>query len=675
MKDPLQVEETPYEVLGIGPEAGDGEVDAAWRAAMAGGDPERATAAWQVLKRPLDRAILDVLHYEDGSLGQLDPSPLDDPGSLELANRDVTAAAWEEHLQARFPELGTLHCLAVLWYWWARRESEADTGDGPVPVPSELWEGAIACWASLIATEGFWVPRWGPDLAADVGGGIERLLRDRLDELSRERGGGGEGAEAERYRALELAFTTELRTARALGSTAFGDRFGSSGPMLLERVGLLDTVATEVERALEGAPGDPELSLLREVLSPYARISILIEEGRVDEALDAIDQLPEEAREGEMLQTLHARALILRGEQQADLGDPEVAMDSWSLAIRTAPREDESAEARANVARLTRERAAALSEDREAAIALLERGESLTGDPSLRSMLAELLFERGVEAINAAQGAGTDADLRPGLKDLEAAAGYGSERALEQAGRAGAPIDWDVVAGNLLAAEERSGGDVPGPLRRGVAISLVNRAGVRVGEATDLVRREAAPSMENFVEAFMALTSDFELSGRPKKRRSRWRKGPDPCVVCGEDAGERYPVGSGEMKLCDEHAAALIRAVEGASAATAVSSLSPEAARRVKDRIELAERDLTEAARRWPDLDGIEARLREFYDLRVRMGLTPRTGPQTAEGFAEGAILAGRAERLLEAPREPRAEEEEAAPAPPLDAAVEEVAA
>ena len=126
MKDPLQQSKTPYEILGVEP----GVSDSSLRLALFNTikkkkiNPTEAREAYNILLRPDEQAKIGLTQYNPESLKLLVPCPLKDPSSLELKNRASTAIAWENSLKETFPDIGTIHSLAVLWYWWANHEEE-----------------------------------------------------------------------------------------------------------------------------------------------------------------------------------------------------------------------------------------------------------------------------------------------------------------------------------------------------------------------------------------------------------------------------------------------------------------------------------------------------------------------------------------------------------------------
>jgi len=70
MKDPLQTEQTPHEVLGIRPGASRAEIEAAYMNALERYrsdkkqvPPNKAKGARDALVRPVERAMLELLQY------------------------------------------------------------------------------------------------------------------------------------------------------------------------------------------------------------------------------------------------------------------------------------------------------------------------------------------------------------------------------------------------------------------------------------------------------------------------------------------------------------------------------------------------------------------------------------------------------------------------------------
>lgn len=158
MKDPLQTEKTPHEVLEVGLAASAAEVNAAYMRALQRRVPAHtAKAARDALCDPVKRAVIAVTQYDDGAVRQLEPCPLDEPALLSPDRRAAAVAAWEASLRKQFPNPATVHSLGVLWYWWALYEEaryealRRAAGDGQTSSVTELTKDALlqrACAAS-----------------------------------------------------------------------------------------------------------------------------------------------------------------------------------------------------------------------------------------------------------------------------------------------------------------------------------------------------------------------------------------------------------------------------------------------------------------------------------------------------------------------------------------------
>ncbi|MBI4260017.1 MAG: hypothetical protein HY658_05580 [Actinobacteria bacterium] len=671
MKDPLQVEETPYEILAVGEEATDGDIDLAFRTALAGGDAQRVTRAWQTLKRPQDRAFLDVFRYSPASLRALSPCPLDDPTALDPPRREATATAWEEILRSRYPDLGVIHSLAVLWYWWAIREEslprpvvaptdeDGQAGLFPEEAPEGgslhavgMWERAVGCWSTLLESEAFWSerPRMTHGLAEELDDRIDRTMRERFDAAARKH---RRSAEAERYRSLELALSTERRTARILARSGIRTARGPvcSGPLLLGRLGLRGEVARMVDEVVAATPREEGLRFVRDSLSSYSRISTLIEAGRAGEAVAEIGKLPSELRRTDEVASIHARALLALGRQEAELGRGEEAIEQWAMALEAATSEEERAAARSAIVTTARERTAALgASHRDEAVALLERAGALVDDHTLVSTLAELLFERGVETINAAQEAAAAAgaiekpilkDMRRGLHDLERAERFGSRRAGEQArlardlvdqagthslvARANAAAekeDWDEAVKLLRQAVEQAGGETQETLRSNLAVSLASRA-MKSANAAFETRRVQREVRLDPVDRWEQESCRLRCGSRATHLvRVQEAEGPLGTAKFGEG-----------MPMCAEHAE------EMRSMLAAPVTVRPGTDERIA-LLESARKDMDEASRLAPGLKAIRERRKELAKLLRQVKARERPGK--ARRLGRGATKVGR---------------------------------
>jgi tetratricopeptide (TPR) repeat protein len=441
MKDPLQSEQTPYEVLELERGASDADIDRAFKQGLAKrGNVQKLMAARNALQRPAERALLDLFQYDPQVASCLSPNPLADRSVLELERRQETAAAWERQLRADFPDVGIAHSLAVLWYWWVLH-IEGQQGSGGGPSLDEGWRRVIAYWAMLAGSEEFWYAQVGAGggLASSVRAQAVERLRNNLSDLGQRYRDGGDKTGADRCQGLELLLTTEVRTAKEVANVGLRTAQGrfACGLLMLEQMGLLDSVKQQLQTALEKNPADEKLLALRNSLSPYASIAALIDNNKPQAALDDIKAKEKEEvtrlahsfweqrggrggsadsdwrraegefrdkPEGKELNSLRARAFHCLARQQASLDKLEEALSSWELALKCQPDAELKSNIVAEIVSNCQAHAAALQQrEPETAIAILEMGLKLAPDEKLRSTLAEILTQRGITAINEAQ--------------------------------------------------------------------------------------------------------------------------------------------------------------------------------------------------------------------------------------------------------------------------------
>jgi tetratricopeptide (TPR) repeat protein len=440
MKDPLQSEQTPYEALELERGATDADIDRAFKQGLAKrGNVQKLMAARNALQRPAERALLDLFQYDPQAMSRLNPNPLADRSVLELARRQETASVWEKQLRADFPDVGIAHSLAVLWYWWVlHREGEQGPDGGPWL--EEGWRRVIAYWAMLAGSEEFWSAQvaGGGELASSVRAQVLERLRNNLNDLGQRYRDNRDETGVDRCQRLELLLTTEVRTAKEAANVGLRTAQGefACGLLMLEQMGLLESVKQQLQAALEKSPTDKKLLALRNALSPYASIVALIDNNKPQAALDEIKAKEKEEitrlahsfweqrggggsadgdwrraerefrdkPEGKELNSLRARALHCLAKQQASLDKLEEALNSWELALKCQPEAELKSNIVAEIVSHCQGRAAALQQRQpEEAIALLEMGITLVDNEKLRLTLGEILAQRGITAINEAQ--------------------------------------------------------------------------------------------------------------------------------------------------------------------------------------------------------------------------------------------------------------------------------
>lgn len=556
MKDPLQTEMTPYEVLQIERGASKADIQAAFKKAIVRRVPVKdATQAQKDLLSPQRRLRHDLVHYDAKAVRGLSPCPLDDADALLPARRAATAAAWEASFKQRLTDTGLAHSLGVLWYWWARYEEDrflplltaaheagvAPQGratkpdllkqvctargltcdpsnsaacthadcpyredcSSPTPSLADMWQHVIGYWSLLDASPHFWDGEWGlpeADIKAvreDFMGGLQHLLLDRAQRygscgdqdaaqanLERIPGIGPKTAEAlhaaglntlrdlvnagrevlsalpgvgdakakslvdyairaldatdalpRQYRTLVLALERERKTAKAVadaGVKMAGGRL-CCGVILLRRFGLVDSVRAAAEKTRSRA--------LLDALSRYAPVSMLVDAGKPQEALDLIESLPAKDKKTDEICDLRARALRLLGKQQASLHRYALALDTWGTALKEARDADLRRSLSEDIVNTAASQALALEKSRrDDAIDLLDKAVALVNDTKLRDRLADLLTQRGIN------------NFLEGEKQVDAAVPAYVEPIVREAIRAAGDRNWDRAIEKLREA-------------------------------------------------------------------------------------------------------------------------------------------------------------------------------------------------------------------------------
>jgi len=449
----MQKEQTAYEILGVGRGATHADVQTAFAARLTSGiSVQKLTAAKRVLQSPNERALVDLFHYLPEWAGDLVPSVIQQPIVLDVARRGSTAQSWENQLRTGFPDLGAAHSLAVLWYWWALHEEDQMVGAKKArAIPADqMWQKAIASWSMVLSSEDFWSMTGGigGETRAQVSSAIIDRLTGRLHESAQRYSGNHSAELVARYQELEFALSTELRTAKLV--SASGIRMGHKkigcGVLMLQQVELFESVKGQVAAGIKKSPSSENLKKLGNALSAFASIAVLIDANKPQTALDALDALPRKDQEDAEVRALRARALHTLAQQQASLSNFDEALEIWERALKLQLTTELRASIISAIVSSCRTRAAELQRQPDQAIALLDKGQKLSDSPELRLLLAELLTNRGIKAINDAQNRvksegpnqaeKAKRDLKKGLDDLGRAAQFGGRRASEQLGAA-----------------------------------------------------------------------------------------------------------------------------------------------------------------------------------------------------------------------------------------------
>ncbi|HUV93446.1 MAG TPA: hypothetical protein VMX14_01275 [Anaerolineae bacterium] len=512
-RDPLQTEKTPYELLALDRRAGDEAVKQAFSRAIAAskgrrGDLRKLREARSTLFRPVQRALLDILLYDPKVVSRLSPTYETDGSFLGLGARQATAKAWTTHLRAHFPDLPTIHSLAVLWYWWATHEgerfaalaealsesgvpartvttkrrllqnisaSEARTcrpGPGALcpdpdcrwhdecsytcPPIDVIWRKAIAYWSVLIASHKFWTEQAGlsPSVAGEAREAMDNALREPLFKL-RER---FERASAPRlaslFRQLEIDLSTELQAAHDMiraGASLLGpnaDGVGC-GRLLLKEVDQLEAVRRKVDARLRASGENGHLQGLKLGLTAYADVAQLLTRDRWDDALAQLEKLPQAEQDSAEVRRLNAKALIAKGHQEASVGDVSAALKSWHSALQVTDDHELREEATTAIVSSCLARAATLGKRQtDEAISILEEGRRLVTSRNLDLRLADLLCDQAVTIFNETQEKIKARQGPPTASDIRAL-----EKGLALLERAG-PLGSDRARGQIATAQQ-----------------------------------------------------------------------------------------------------------------------------------------------------------------------------------------------------------------------------
>jgi tetratricopeptide (TPR) repeat protein len=451
-----------------------------------------------------------------------------------------------------------------LWYWSAvssgslPRQREGTTSErngGDALEEPDPWERAIACWAMLASTEAFWLERLkiAPDLRGPVQTALVARLKNDLDEAARQI---APGADSAVHLRLQLALTTELecgKTMAAAGLKVKG-RPVACGRLMLTHLGLADLLHQQLEARLAQRDRSPALGALRDALSPRASIRALLDQKRHRAALEAVDALPAAARKSPESVRLRARALLEVGLEQASLEQFDDALESWRRALECQGLgKTLTEEIRNRVVTSCLGRANQLGvQQRDEAMAALDRALGVVSDDRLKLALANLLEQRGVETVNAAH-ASLQRDphvprqplyeaFEGGIADLGRAVSLGSARAAQQGaaakslyeqwtcgvmdlsnevqtlrGRAAEAAnrkDWNTAVGCGRDAIEAVDGDGPELLYRELAVWLSNRAVADIDAAVLSLNRDAEDQQRHW--------------------NSLWMSRPGACAKCGQ---------------------------------------------------------------------------------------------------------------------------------------------
>lgn len=588
MKDPLQTERSPWDILGITSDVSRQELDQALISALRNGVPGHvANRARQDMLDPMTRAWWKLLEYPSDALDQLPVNPMQDPSALELSNRIATCSAWETHLREVYPAAdGTTHCLAVLFYWSVLAEeerltlsAESQTGTS-LSFPAALfdvWRGSIAYWSMLLVTPDFWRNGIGISNSEEevaLKQTLKEALHNRLQDQAQ--AFSSNSAITAEYRKLQTTLAAELDSARAIAKYGAKTEKGTirAGLMGLERLGYLEQLRKLVDERHQQYPNDQNTSEVRGWLSVHLDIHTLIRNDKPDEALARIEGLPATDQRSAEVCELRARALFQQGKHRAEVGKIQVALECWQNALGAGhlPKELRK-QVESEVISTCHSRATTLQDKQpDEAIAMLELGLRLVPDSTkLKECLAEILTGRAITVCVQEQ---TKVDaavkkkeaqafehlrqetlpkVRQAVHDLEWAADLGSARAKENLIAAqsflesleGEGLSAKVLERSLpetmlrLLAEARVAADAKGDheavrsLKRAVRIRLPSKDAAMKRALAAYLCNQAVELANEVVHRLDATKRELDSIFKSLFEPSRTRDSDRRCANCG----------------------------------------------------------------------------------------------------------------------------------------------
>ena len=429
MKDPLQMQETPYEVLGVSLTAQRSEIDAAFKKGVAtGGDLVKKRTAWTTLSKSVERALVDVFLYKENYVHQLIPRIHEDISQLLNRRMDV-ALAWSNIQKKLFPHYPSTHSLALLWYWWTlycEYEQWASLNNEPFdkkdncaePPPFEqLWRNTICHWVYLIKSDDFW--RKFIQLRASQGvifkdenikylsQKVEDHFINLLHTFSEKYRNIGDNTSIKRYQKYERLFLTEIKSAKRLRQegvyTTNQEKQSriNCGRMMLESVGLLDSIKKRLQEQIQEDLNNDKLISLLFILSPFADIMMLVERKKFDEAIEEIKRLSKEQQRQEEIARILAKVYLEKGRQYFELEQFDTAFDSWKEGLKTNKLYSEIKEIIVSCC----QKKAGLSQKKnlDLVIHILESAIQVISNVKLKKLLSNAYCERGIQRILEAQ--------------------------------------------------------------------------------------------------------------------------------------------------------------------------------------------------------------------------------------------------------------------------------
>jgi len=417
MKDPLQHTNTPYDILGIPITADHTQILLAFKNSFnkRGIDQGEIRDAYNKLSNSQERALVDLFLYHEPFLDHLIPRINGDEKQL-LDRRTEIAQSWSNIQRQTFTNFAATHSLAVLWYIWALYCEDGKDSEKKSTFTSfsltQLWSNALSHWVFLRNSPEFmseWIKSKGINGIDPVllGERLESFFRNKLSFFKEKYQNEGDTLSVKRFEEYELIFDSEMKAAKLLPQIYDEGlqftRNGSPitvccGPTMLEKLGMLDSIRTQIEGFIKKDPQNTNLKQILNRLSPFANIYTLLDNKKYGEVLKAIEALPPNDQKNKELLSIQAKACLERGKQETQNRNYKKSTEYLKQGLDTGELKSELTEAIvANcIAEVT-----SLS-DLDAIIRVIEDTLKIITDSRLRDLLSEKYIDRGISRFNKA---------------------------------------------------------------------------------------------------------------------------------------------------------------------------------------------------------------------------------------------------------------------------------
>lgn len=466
MRDPLELYKNPYDLLEISVNANTAQIKDARKAALPKARGQESIAkintAFNILSVPQERAFADLFLYYEPFLNQLIPRINGAEAQLENKRIEI-AQAWSNIQKRSYPNFAAIHSLALLWYMWALYNEEENCKGkklSSAPPLTQLWSNAISHWVFLMCSTKFmneWIDskksEWiesekivskdPKNIVIDIDAkklveSLENEFNKKFDHFIEEYQKNKDTDSVKRIQEYQTIFQSEKSAAKKLlkvyDEGLQFTRNGSPitvccGPIMLEKLGMLDSIRTQIDGFIKIDPQNTNLKEMRNRLSPFANIYTLLDYKKYDEVLKAIESLPPNDQKKKEILSIEASACLERGKQETQNRNYKKSSEYLKRGLDTGELKSELTEA--IVANCMAE-VTSLS-DLDAIIRVIEDTLKIITDSRLRDFLSEKYTDRGISRFNKAyeewesskktphDNDNAKSKIKEGIKDFETA--------------------------------------------------------------------------------------------------------------------------------------------------------------------------------------------------------------------------------------------------------------